>query len=131
MTTKTTEPDLVKEVEELLANEPPWTVETHDARGDYVRICLVRRGPQFVNGYYVIAADDMEMRREQAIKDFKDVVRGRELLRRLKDEVKLWKEQTESLVAAFDRDDYGDEEVVRVTRECALNVAKEELGWPK
>lgn len=55
--------------------------------------------------------------------------RAPELLKALADEVGRWKKQTESLVAAFDGDDYGDADVVRITRESALSVAKQELGW--
>lgn len=79
--------DLVNEARALFANEPPWTVETHDARGDYVRIALVRRDPSFECGYYVIADDDMQIRREQATADFRRFIQCRILLSQLCNEL--------------------------------------------
>lgn len=35
----------------------------------------------------------------------------------------------EGMIAAFDRDDYGDASIVATTRECALSVAKRAVGW--
>lgn len=95
--------DAVAEAEKLFANEPPWTVEAHDARGDYVKIALVRRAPTFTCGYYVIAADDMAMRREQAITDFKRIKQVRDLLPALCETVRAERERADSNYAAYDR----------------------------
>lgn len=59
------------ETKAVEATPRPWKVEVHDARGDYARIVLVSRSPKFECSYYVIAADDMAIRREQAIADFR------------------------------------------------------------
>lgn len=48
----------------------PWLREIHNARGDEARIAIVSRDPKFETGYYVVCADDMFIRREQAIIDY-------------------------------------------------------------
>lgn len=101
--------DLVSEARELFENEPPWTVETHDARGDYVKIALVRRAPEFTCGYYVIASDDMQVRRDQAIADFAKMVKARELLSALCDEVERLRLKVGALTGAHIRDLLRDE----------------------
>lgn len=35
----------------------------------------------------------------------------------------------EGMIAAFDRDDYSEASIVATTRECALSVAKQAVGW--
>lgn len=35
----------------------------------------------------------------------------------------------EGMVAAFDGDGYGNATIIRITRECAMSVAKQTLGW--
>lgn len=89
------EKNLVAETRELFANEPPWTIETHDARGDYVKIALVRRAPSFTCGYYVIADDDMESRREQSMADYAKFIKARILLSALANQVDQLRSQVQ------------------------------------
>jgi hypothetical protein len=76
-----------------------YRVEAHDARGDYVRICLVARSEKFECGYYVIAADDMESRREQAIADYRFYAAAPAIVRQLLTENK--RAMTPSIVEAL------------------------------